>query len=371
MIQKEKLPEIHFERYLRGVKKMLGINPVAGLTSLLASHGIPVEETGDGPVDAYLGEIMPGYRMAASSVNPAELSYARLLREGLFHTCAFSRHKRVFRMERGITQRLLHTSIEHVDTSFVKTPFPSCYFVLPHNEELAIPDSVGNKHLVEGFYVWSSSEKDPNHVFLSMNRYGRTAASEVGSSGPVSLLKILAVGKPDGKDGDSPLYYTTFILGPGDAFDHLQRTLDKWSEVPENRPYTEALFRFVLNVLIYLNSGDPCDNKEEHKVLAMFEKMPPRASTKDKERVERKNEGLSKIDQIRVGHGIPTLAGMDDYYAGGGWSIGCPRWLVRGHWRNQAHGAGLALRKVIWIQPHVKGTGIGTGLEAGRDYKII
>lgn len=31
------------------------------------------------------------------------------------------------------------------------------------------------------------------------------------------------------------------------------------------------------------------------------------------------------------------------------------RFIVRGHWRNQAHGEGRALRKRLWIEPHWKG----------------
>lgn len=31
------------------------------------------------------------------------------------------------------------------------------------------------------------------------------------------------------------------------------------------------------------------------------------------------------------------------------------RWVVRGHWRNQRHGKGLALTKRIWVQAHIAG----------------
>ena len=31
------------------------------------------------------------------------------------------------------------------------------------------------------------------------------------------------------------------------------------------------------------------------------------------------------------------------------------QWLVRGHWRNQAHGAGHSQRRLTWIEPHWKG----------------
>lgn len=31
------------------------------------------------------------------------------------------------------------------------------------------------------------------------------------------------------------------------------------------------------------------------------------------------------------------------------------RWVVRGHWKNQAHGRGRAERKLIWVPSHIKG----------------
>lgn len=42
---------------------------------------------------------------------------------------------------------------------------------------------------------------------------------------------------------------------------------------------------------------------------------------------------------------------------GSGWERGVwsHRWIVRGHWKRQAYGAGRALRRDVWIPPHVKG----------------
>jgi hypothetical protein len=42
--------------------------------------------------------------------------------------------------------------------------------------------------------------------------------------------------------------------------------------------------------------------------------------------------------------------------------------LVRGHWRRQSHGPGHTLRKMIWVQPHVR---LATGAPvAGHDYEV-
>jgi hypothetical protein len=44
-----------------------------------------------------------------------------------------------------------------------------------------------------------------------------------------------------------------------------------------------------------------------------------------------------------------------DYLSGDLQRVYKVRWLVRGHWRNQACGPGLGLRERIWIAPHWKG----------------
>lgn len=46
----------------------------------------------------------------------------------------------------------------------------------------------------------------------------------------------------------------------------------------------------------------------------------------------------------------------------GGSGVPKVQFLVRGHWRQQAHGAGRALRKTIWIEPHWKGPEAGNVL---------
>lgn len=42
-------------------------------------------------------------------------------------------------------------------------------------------------------------------------------------------------------------------------------------------------------------------------------------------------------------------------FISGGTKIPAVQWLVRGHWRNQAHGEGMRQRRMTWIEPHWKG----------------
>lgn len=340
----EKIPEIHFERYVRQTRKLFHTNPVANLSQVIAKEGLDPKLTGEGLVDAYLREKLPGYALAQASNDRRAYDTLRVIREGLFHAVQFDRHKRVFRLEKGLTQRLLHTSIEKVDTQFVRSPFPSIYFSCPHNEELVVPDEGGCEHLVEGFYLWHLSDQDARSISLTNDRRRRTAYDEVGCD-TCSVVKILAVGKPSGKDHDSLLFYNTFFLGEGDVFGHMERALQKWTYQDNNRPYVEALFRFVLNVLLYVSAPEA----EFGEIFAKFEKP---LSPKQKEAVDLRNAGVSKINQKSVGKSISIVRGLDAHYGKTSLNhrvVGCPRWLVRGHWRNQAHGPQHSQRRLLWV----------------------
>ncbi|MGM1063106.1 hypothetical protein [Saccharothrix sp. Mg75] len=50
-------------------------------------------------------------------------------------------------------------------------------------------------------------------------------------------------------------------------------------------------------------------------------------------------------------HDTPT----NQQPSGGGERRYSVRWLVRGHWRNQAHGPDRSLRRLVWINPQVRG----------------
>lgn len=47
------------------------------------------------------------------------------------------------------------------------------------------------------------------------------------------------------------------------------------------------------------------------------------------------------------------------------------QWVVRGHWRWQPHGEGRALRKLIWIGPHIKGPEGAPLIEVEQIAKLV
>jgi len=71
--------------------------------------------------------------------------------------------------------------------------------------------------------------------------------------------------------------------------------------------------------------------------------------------------------------GMPVTVDMRQhvhrYLRGGQSRVFKVRWVVRGHWRNQAHGPGLKLRTMKWIAPYWKGPERGPKLVREHEMK--
>ena len=65
---------------------------------------------------------------------------------------------------------------------------------------------------------------------------------------------------------------------------------------------------------------------------------------------------------------VDARSALENYLSGRRPTTPSVQFLVRGHWRNQAHGVARALRKLMWIEPHWKGP--DSGLIASRAYEV-
>jgi hypothetical protein len=120
--------------------------------------------------------------------------------------------------------------------------------------------------------------------------------------------------------------------------------------------------RIVINSMLYLESeGADVDRSPD---------LPDRkarrlASIKaKKQRTDFIEKNRHPWSLVRIGHNLTIHEGIKK--ASGELRS---RFIVRGHWRNQAHGPNLSLRKRKWIQPHWKGPDWADVME-GRIYKM-
>jgi len=119
-------------------------------------------------------------------------------------------------------------------------------------------------------------------------------------------------------------------------------------------------FRIVINAILYLASSDPDLSLRASPVVDLIAKAKATLNGYKRHAIEQEAQHYSLLDGTVVGENLrPIVVGKST--AKHAPSLGSPefqldrRFIVRGHWRNQAHGEGMQLRKLIWIQPHWKG----------------
>lgn len=119
-------------------------------------------------------------------------------------------------------------------------------------------------------------------------------------------------------------------------------------ENSEGFPTFRAALRLIVNGICYLSSEKPdieykYPDETPRTWIEILEQSTRKADIKRAKQALNSLGIYSKIhfcgESIRVEYeGLPTGRELS------------PHWR-RGHWRNQAHGEGLSLRKLIWIKP--------------------
>lgn len=111
--------------------------------------------------------------------------------------------------------------------------------------------------------------------------------------------------------------------------------------------------QFVLNFCLFLETMPSSVRHKHQDTIDRLAKGPLAKRNTTKERLAR----LRAEKVFDVGTEITVDPRIEEglFRNGPGWKL-CYRTLVRGHWRNQAHGEGRTQRKLRWIEPHVRGS---------------
>lgn len=73
------------------------------------------------------------------------------------------------------------------------------------------------------------------------------------------------------------------------------------------------------------------------------------------DRPPRQGEPTIRTYQLSKPVSVDCRQSVRDYIAGKTSRTTKVQWMVRGHWRNQAYGPQMSLRKALWIEPHWQG----------------
>lgn len=138
-----------------------------------------------------------------------------------------------------------------------------------------------------------------------------------------------------------------------------------------NMQLRDLVRQFVINVLLYLSSpnADVIHAGEgKIKVLKSKKDKNKKARLTRKGRIAKIREERNWLvgSRVTIDHGLKRAVAEGLTGKGGKLRF---KSLVRGHWRNQAHGPKRALRKMIWIVPHIRG-GELDGPLMGHSYDV-
>lgn len=272
--------------------------------------------------------------------------------------------RKTFFVRDGLAERLLATEIAS-DSELIRLPFKACQFVF------TAPG------VVQALGLMEASNGSPLHLAYDMPV--SVFASELDSPafGGRSLILLVAQASPS---STRSMLKRQLLLAPGRSLEEALHT--DWeairaragvgdtsvgkrisgygadvSEVTDTPFFTDGLliFRLVLNAILYLSS-----DRAEVVDRAGPLKDAARKMNHAERRAAAKN---SRLGYANVGESVPpiyvdarnNLAGPGGPVAGQGMQRLQHRLLVRGHWKHQAHGSQSAERKLIWIEPYLRG----------------
>lgn len=261
-----------------------------------------------------------------------------------------------FHIENDLANKLVQTDIHKVKSSFLKLPFPVVYFTAPKdlvqiefvddNEECIL------RTIAQGAYVSEIIVDDEMHWWIAM------------------FLNVQKMETGNPNHGAISIGIRLPICNNENVFDTLTTVLDEY--FPENsvsvdaanyyynrnsRFIAEQFLILIVNTLLYLQSdkailehvGEKTDNssKVSRKKKNIKNKKDVGASYI---RIGKKVTIDKKHKQVfRESNNLKNKSEKRKEFNG--------QWIVRGHWRNQAYGEGMSKRKLIWIEPYVKGIG--------------
>lgn len=267
----------------------------------------------------------------------------------------------------GLAERLLATEIASA-SDIVRLPFRTCQFVFT------------SPGVVQALEMIGGDSGKPLHLAYDVPVSVLATEMETPEYGGRSLILLVTQAAPS---GTGKLLKRQLLLAPGRSLESALRT--DWESIHrdvgiveehvgkrisdyglEAAPVTDApfftdgllIFRLVLNAILYLSSD-----------RAELSDHPPRGGkvARTMNHAERRAAARqSALSYTSVGDSVQPIYvdGRDNQADDRGVAghAGLYRLqhklLVRGHWRHQAHGPLRAERKLIWVEPYMRGPDI-------------
>lgn len=261
----------------------------------------------------------------------------------------------VFDLTHSLMAALLLTDPGDVDAERVRLPFPTFLVRFPNDfwtmrgaTQESHPVAIGTVHSYTGI----KSSKN-----LRWTEAGPDFAALGGSSFPYMSIRLVA---RNGRTSTWEKRHPIPTEGKIDPWlnEQMSDVVDLTEKVvaqdDHDKHLTLAFRRLLVNLCLYVSEcgrGTPIGKRDaKGKLPAKYPWEVPSADIWVLGREVKLDRPI--IDAARAW----TDAQGEDEGARARWTLKEKIW-VRGHWRNQAHGPGRALRTLQWIRPYEKGRG--------------
>lgn len=286
-----------------------------------------------------------------------------------------------FRPSEGLTYKLIATDLRGAVVGDLKLPMKSFYIELPPNL-FFLEDSLTGWHEVRSLVITQGVITEKTVAIAKKHADPTAAIVELGER-----LVVEAYGEPNENStnpfDDTWLFKTYQIQNKEEDIEAAAARSTKGDSEREramNRgrlgerlldglEVRNVLLKFVLNFCIYLGTERGTAkhiHKDEIERLHQGKKFKNlRAPVQEKIRRLQNDRVFEVGTEVKVDEELREIVRTEGT---GGYRL-TYRTLVRGHWRNQAHGPARALRTRKWIEPHVRGTELPTKV-VGHTYEI-
>lgn len=283
--------------------------------------------------------------------------------------------KKSFYFHNNLAEHLAHTEV-NLKAALVELPFPTCQFVFTAPAVINAMHNIRGKEGRRAMNTYDLDYSAPVSIFLTMHPatpefpYRKLLMvawhARLPNNGYLCIKRELCMREDWTLEQALRTDWqelTPDNLGSGLSLNvhkgHVERSDDKDF-------YTDGLlfFRIVLNAILYLSS-DQAETQLAHTPRAALEARAEAVlSIPKRKKILREARQYSELDCMEVGASVGSIIiqkmqeGPGSENHGGGKPV--VRFMVRGHWRNQAFGAGRTDRKLIWIKPFYKGPDVAT-----------
>ena len=292
---------------------------------------------------------------------------------------AVSQTSNWFRPSEGLTYNLLATDLRGAVVGDLKLPMPAFYIELPPGV-VYLEDALTGWHSVRTLVVITGlvTEKtfqiaqalgDPDADKLILGKrlvietYGDPNENSSNPFDDTWMFKSYIIGQ-DEEDVEKAVTSTYKV--------EWERALNRGrvgDRVVDGLELRSLLFKFVLNFCIYLGTDRATvTHAHEGEIKRLHGGKKFKALRKP---VQEKIRRLQDDRVFDVGTDVqinPEIRQAVRTEGAGGHQL-TYRTLVRGHWRNQAHGPARLQRKRMWIEPHIRGQELPTKV-VGHNYDV-